>query len=236
MQGKRIKGIVFDLDGTLYSLGGRRLRMTLVLWKDIKVLRHLTGTRSWLRGRSFEGPEAFSKAFCEELGRRAGLTPEQARVWYQDRFLSNFVKMLAGKARVRPGLVDLLKRLREQGVKLAVVSDYGYVRERLRALGIPEKMFDDEQSAEDHGVLKPSARPLKALAEKWGVEPEAVVVVGDRLDLDAMSAEAAGMEFIGITEKARSSADVRGFVSWPEAVRMLENKTGVVDSHELVGA
>ncbi len=223
---KRIHGVIFDLDGTLYSLKGRRLRMVMILWKDLAVLRHLPGVRSWIRTRSFDSKEALFEAFYGELSRRARITPEKAEEWYENHFLDNFVRMLATKARMRPGLLDLLKTLRGSGVKLAVVSDFGRVSERLDALGIPPRAFDVLFAAEDLGVLKPSPKPLKALADKWGVEPETVVVVGDREDLDAVCARAAGMEFLGIREGSRPVGSGREYVSWPTALRVLEARTG----------
>ena len=221
----RIEGVVFDLDGTLYSLRGRQLRMTLALWrwKDLRVLRHLLGTRTWIRSKSYTDRKAFYAAFCEELGRRAGISPPEAGKWYENRFLGSFVNMLAKRARVRPGLLALLARLRQNGAKLAVVSDYGYVRERLDALNIPIDAFDQLCSSEDYGVLKPSPRPLTALAEEWGLNPKCIVMIGDRKDLDQASATAAGVNFLGISDRSRREKE--GFVRWREAVTFLEDRT-----------
>lgn len=220
-----IKAIIFDLDGTLYSLALRRLRMSL-LWRDLRMLRHLNGVRRWLRTRSFSDAEELHDGFCEELARRAGVSRQEAHVWYNDRFFESFIKMLAGPARLRPGLIELLTRLRCKGVKLAVVSDFGFVRERLDALGIPVDVFDDVRSAEDFGELKPSPKALTALAGKWNIEPGSVAVVGDRFDLDGICAQAAGMRFVGICEKFRSRSNGSEFFSWAEAVKILEARAG----------
>jgi FMN phosphatase YigB (HAD superfamily) len=221
----RIEGVVFDLDGTLYALPARQLRLTLALWrwKDLRVLRHLLGTRTWIRSKSYTDRKAFYAAFCEELGRRAGISPPEAGEWYENRFLGSFVNMLAKRARVRPGLLALLARLRQNGAKLAVVSDYGYVRERLDALNIPIDAFDQLCSSEDYGVLKPSPRPLTALAEEWGLNPKCIVMIGDRKDLDQASATAAGVNFLGISDRSRREKE--GFVRWREAVTFLEDRT-----------
>jgi FMN phosphatase YigB (HAD superfamily) len=117
----------------------------------------------------------------------------------------------------------LLARLRQNGAKLAVVSDYGYVRERLAALSIPLDAFDELCSSEDYGVLKPSPRPLTALAEEWGLDPKHMVMIGDREDLDQASALAAGMDFLGITDRSRPEKD--GFRHWSEAAKFLEDRT-----------
>ncbi len=226
MSAKQFQGVVFDLDGTLYSLKGRKLRMTITLWRDINLLRHMTGARSWMRTRSYESRDDFLRAFYIELGRRARVSNARAASWYEDRFLASFVKMLREKAKVRPGLQDLLTRLRQRGVKLGVLSDFGHVAERLAALRIPAGAFDAAESAEDYGVLKPSPRPLTALADRWSMAPENVVVVGDRQDLDAASAWAAGMCFLGVSDGRPGQRGRDGFVSWTEAKQTLETGAG----------
>ncbi len=219
------KGVIFDLDGTLYVLSRRKARVAAALIKDVKILRHLGGTRAWIRGQSFADRASLREAFFLELGRRARLSKEQAAEWYEDRFLSTFNEILKNKAETRPGLLPLLARLRQKKVKLAVVSDYGWVKERLLALRIPLELFDDLCASEDYGVLKPSPRPLLELAEKWGVAPESIIVVGDRDDMDGASARAAGMMFLGVADKMVFRSAKTGFVSWEEAQGLLDDRT-----------
>ena len=205
-----VRGVIFDLDGTLYVLPGMRLRLTWRLRRDLGLLRRFSAARRALRGRGFGGAAGLDEALGRELGRRAGVEPDRAAAWYRDRFLPEFVGLLADRARARPGLGELLARLRERGVRLAVVSDHPLIDERLAAIGLDPGLFDDLVAAEEHGVLKPSALPFSALARKWGVEPGAVIVVGDRLDLDAASAEAAGMGFLPAAAWSRLDGMVPG--------------------------
>jgi HAD superfamily hydrolase (TIGR01549 family) len=219
-----VNGVVFDLDGTLYVLRARKLRLTLTLLRDLNVLRHLSATRAELRATDFSGADEFYEALYGKLGQRAGISPTQAADWYKKRFLGNFVALLGRRAKTRSGLVPFLTTLGERNIRLAVVSDYPCVAERLEALGLPLSLFNDLSSSEDYGALKPSPKPFLALARKWGVEPATVLVVGDRKDLDEASARAAGMAFLGI----RDGADKRGegFVEWPEAMALIRDWTG----------
>jgi HAD superfamily hydrolase (TIGR01549 family) len=234
MTADRISGAMFDLDGTLYELPGRKLRLTLSMPGDIGMLKHIGKARKAMRDRRFPDREQLRAALWEELGRRAGVSPERARSWYLDRFMTKFVDLLRRKGRVRPGMVELLGRMQERGVKLAVVSDFGGVAERLEALRIPRQLFDDIVGAEDFGVLKPSPAPFSALAEKWGLVPSSLVVVGDRWDLDGASAEAAGMEFLGVVERGllgrRKPAE--GFFEWTYVAEQLERRTRHDVEHE----
>ncbi len=208
MTGRAARAVIFDLDGTLYTLRLMRLRMALSLLSSVGLLRQLGPARRALRGAVFSDRAALLASLHEELGRRAGTSAERARAWYEDRFLPAFVELLRRRGRLRPGLVPLLGRLRERGVRTAVVSDYGRVAERLTALRLDPGLFDDLVAAEDHGVLKPSAVPFEALALRWRLDPGEVIAVGDREDLDAASARAAGMGFVGVRDWLSASSAI----------------------------
>ncbi|MDJ0762233.1 MAG: HAD family hydrolase [Myxococcota bacterium] len=225
MSATSIKGVIFDLDGTLYTLKRSHLKMALALWRDIGLLRQVSAVRSQLRDRTFTDKHAFKKAFFAALGRRAGVAEGVAALWYEERFMACFIRMLKKHARLRPGLPELLSLLRDRGVKLAVLSDYGCVPERLAAIGIGEAMFDDVFAAEEFGTLKPSRLPLDAIAQKWGVEQEALIVVGDRQDLDQDSARLAGMEFLGIRDGMGPREPIDGFVDWQDAIAVLSDRS-----------
>jgi len=224
----RISGVIFDLDGTLYCVPGQRVRLTVALWRSIDVLRHLSAARRDLRARQFPSEEALREALFQELARRAEITPSSARAWYDHEFMEELGDMLANCATARPGLRDLLARLRGGGVKLAVVSDLGQVESRLRALGIDPDLFDDLISTEQHGVLKPSPKPLLALAQRWGLAPADIVVIGDRADLDGASAAAAGMPFFRVDNGAFPPWS-KGLASWRRIAAELEGHTGSLE-------
>jgi HAD superfamily hydrolase (TIGR01549 family) len=203
--------VLFDLDGTLYeSPWYLKLKVTALLLGDLAVLRHVNPAREWVRGRRFEDGDALVEAFHGELGRRAGLAPGQARAWYEQRFIASFLRVLEQDARARPGLASLLRELRERGLRIAVLSDYGRVAERIEALRLPVTLFDDLASAEDAGALKPSPLPFIMSARNLGLEPDEVLVVGDRKDMDGQGARAAGMAFLHVDR-------------WPRVVRELSN-------------
>ena len=214
-----IRAVVFDLDGTLYTIRRLRLWLTLKLLRDISMLRRLPSARANLRSKSFDSKDALYKALTEEIARKAKRTPEEVATWYHERFMRQFVRILAKRGNIRPGLVPLLESLRSKGAKLAVVSDYGSVPERLEALKIPLDAFNDAFGADEYGVFKPSPKPLVELARKWEITTPELLMVGDREDLDADCARAAGAEFLGIAD---GPTDNESFVTWPEAVNLLE--------------
>jgi FMN phosphatase YigB (HAD superfamily) len=205
-----VRGVIFDLDGTLYVLRGLHLSLTWRLRGELGLLRRFGAARRALRGREFGDAAGLREALGRELGDRAGVSPDRAAAWYRDRFLPELVRLLTDRAGARPGLREALVRLRGRSVRLAVVSDHPLIDERLTAIGLDPGLFEDRLATEEKGVLKPSALPFLALARKWGVEPGAVIVVGDRLDLDAASAAAAGMGFLAADAWSRLDGMVPG--------------------------
>lgn len=222
-----VEGVVFDLDGTLYTLSGLRPRMALSLWRSLGVLRHISGARRAVRQREFADGDALRGEFYRELGDRAGISQARAAEWYQEMFLPAFVALLDRHGTKRPELLKLLARLRTRGVRLAVVSDFPRVEDRLRALGIPPEAFDAVGSAEESGALKPWPRALLSVAAQWEMEPTKVLVVGDRQDLDGACAEAAGMAFLGVDNGVHRGGRGKGFVSWRAAAGTIATRTGI---------
>ncbi len=222
---ERIEGVIFDLDGTLYTMALPKLRLTLTLIKDLNILRHLSPARSSLRGKSFGDRDGFRAALFEELAKRAKVDSARAKSWYDQRFSVGFIGMLRRSAKRRPGLNGLLGELKKRGVRLGVVSDYDFVSERLEAIGIEKGLFGEAVAAEEFGVLKPSALPFDGVATRWGLEPNRILVVGDRRDLDEQSAEAAGMGFLGVGDKNFGKADHGRYESWSRVAEELNART-----------
>jgi FMN phosphatase YigB (HAD superfamily) len=189
---------------------------------DTKRLRCLFRARDAIRDRTFADRRSLYQAFAVELANRAGGTPEQVLDWYETRFMPRFIRVLRQRGQAREGLTALLERVRERGVRQAVVSDFGQVEERLRALGIPVALFDEVVGADAFGVLKPSAVPYRHLIETWGLVPAEVLLVGDRRDQDEASATLAGTDFVGIAgEKAEGGT----FLPWREVIRYIDTCT-----------
>jgi HAD superfamily hydrolase (TIGR01509 family) len=223
-----LRGIIFDLDGTLYRLPMARVLLTIRLWRSIQMLRQYGVARAALRGRSFPDAGSLGEAFARELGHLARVSPEQAARWFNEVFFEEFIALLRRWARPRRGLLGLLAELHAAGVKLAVVSDLGRVDDRLSALGIPLETFDVRMCSEECGELKPSPRAFLTAAQQLGLDPSTVLVVGDRDDLDGRAARAAKMDVIIIDNSPRllrgAAAEPRR--NWPRVVEAIVARIG----------
>jgi putative hydrolase of the HAD superfamily len=89
------------------------------------------------------------------------------------------------------GLVPLLIRLKTEGFKLAVMSDFP-IRGRLDALGLDD-WWDLAFSSEETGWLKPHPQPFLHIADTFGLQPQEVLYVGNSITYDVNGAFAAGM-------------------------------------------
>jgi FMN phosphatase YigB (HAD superfamily) len=154
--------------------------------------------RHALRGIDFENRDNYYTHFFAKLALSTRKSVEDLRNWYFHIFYPIFIKLIKEKCTLRPQLSALLKKLKERDIKMAVLSDYNFVEERLEALQLELQYFDVLASNEEYGVLKPSKRPLETIAYKMGIEPAKILMVGDKESTDGAGALLAGMPFVNI--------------------------------------
>ncbi|MBN2340142.1 MAG: HAD-IA family hydrolase [Deltaproteobacteria bacterium] len=217
-----IQGIIFDLDGTLYSMRFMKMKMTFLLMGTIGFLRNLFAARAFVRRNAYENQDQLLRAMYDELASKTGKTAVQAEQWFQGAFRAAFIRLLARGTSARSGLVSLLNCLNQKNIKLAVISDFDWVSSRLEALQIPTQLFDTLRCSEEFGVLKPAPKPFLEVAAQWNLSPNQVLVVGDRADRDGECAKNAGMSFLGITDKREKRAD---FYCWNDAREQIRART-----------
>jgi HAD superfamily hydrolase (TIGR01509 family) len=169
-------------------LTSRSLTRPARVWRQIGRFRSV---REELRelGRPAESLDALQYARpAEQLGCGADELRATVEEWIHRRPLP----YLAGC--VRPGLVAFLERLREQGVPVGVYSDYP-ARAKLEAMGLGAHFALDLCSTDaDVNAFKPHPAGFELGAARLGFEVGEVLYVGDREEVDAAGARAAGME------------------------------------------
>jgi FMN phosphatase YigB (HAD superfamily) len=226
--GRRIKAVLFDLDGTLYQQ--RRMRALMAL-----ELSTLLVTRPWSARRRLRALAAYRKAQealrvsatadvspatqLEFAAERAGVPVQEidaiVNEWMFERPLKYLPLCRAD------GLFDLLSLLDRQGLPLGVLSDYP-AEAKLRALGVAGRFSVVLCSSDlDVGRLKPHPRGFLRASEHWQIDPGDVLVVGDRLEVDAHGAAAAGMPCVIIGRPPQATASQAGvlFLSSLERLR-----------------
>jgi putative hydrolase of the HAD superfamily len=206
------RAVVFDVDGTLYAQGPVRRAMMLRLARA-HVLRPIAGTRTVrtlaayrraqeaLREAAFEGDVGVRQleAAAAKVGTHVDEVSAVVELWMETAPLD------AVAANARPGLVEVLDELARRGVALGIVSDYPATR-KLAALGLDGR-FDVVVTAQDPRVqaFKPNPRGILVALAALGVAPGDALYVGDRPEVDAAAAAAAGVRCVLVGQKDRKT-------------------------------
>ncbi|MDR1039566.1 MAG: HAD family hydrolase [Deltaproteobacteria bacterium] len=138
--------------------------------------------------------------------------PEYYRSRYKDQELSGFKPF--------PDTVEVLDRLRTEGMKTAVVTNRWLARVAVEAAGLDER-FDAIVGAEDAARPKPAPDPVLKALEILRVAPENAVMVGDS-HLDMMAAVAAGVKAVGISTGGNSAEELSKAGAWKVCGRLGE--------------
>ena len=124
--------------------------------------------------------------------------------------------------RAQPGMHAFVRDLRDRGLKLGVLSDYP-ADAKLAALGV-DGLFDSvlRAQAPEVGVFKPDPRGILVSLERLGVAPADALYVGDRADVDAVAARAAGVACAILTDqKTTEQADFLPIASFAALGRLI---------------
>ena len=191
---KMYKLVVFDLDGTLYDKRGLSLRMVLHAPWDVVKMRAERQTRARMKGL-WLGTENFVHTYNEQLAQCMGCSPLQAKEWYEQRYMPLMVKLIGKYQPLGDWVLPFVQDCQHKGIKMVVLSDYGFVNEKLQALGLEPSLFDWVLSAPELGGLKPAAELMHHVAERMGVAVEDCLVIGDREDTDGEMARRSGAQF-----------------------------------------
>jgi putative hydrolase of the HAD superfamily len=201
---RKIKGVLFDVDGTLYYQFPVRVIMIAYLIsmnilnpreliRKIKIIKAYRIAQEQLR-TSIDNTMIKSKdqfaATVDRTGESYDYVTRNITEWFDKKPLPllRFCR--------RQGLLKFLTKLKKEGMVLAVFSDYPAV-DKLKALGV-SKYFKTVVSSYDSGVtgFKPDTNGFSIAAEKMDLKPSEILYVGDRIDIDGKGAISAGMNVV----------------------------------------
>ena len=184
-----IKTVIFDLDGTLlYSLEDLKDSVNFVMKKHgfreytIDEVREAIGNGVRLLMERIL-PKDIDKNLFEEC---------------LSEFKENYSKNMYNKTKPYDGILDMLKALREEGYKIAVLSNKfdSAVKE------LSNKYFGelvDLAVGQKEGVKeKPSPLGIQEIAKELDTDIEACIMVGDS-EVDIQTANNAGIDCISVT-------------------------------------
>lgn len=195
--------VFFDLDGTLYDNRCLKFLMPLGAFRSGRPLRSLRLMAAERRCRHILAGKAGGTVGYDTLfgliSERTRIAPAQVGEWFYGNYMPLMVELIRRRCRVREGVVERIESLRREGVRVAILSDYGFIKEKLDALGIDPGLFEALLDAPSLGGLKPSPDVFRGACQCLGCSPQEALMVGDRPDTDGGS-EALGMKFVHIKE------------------------------------
>ncbi|MER6300712.1 HAD family hydrolase [Kitasatospora sp. NPDC001539] len=217
-----IRGVLFDVDDTLFDYSGSEAagllahlraggrpdasvspQAALELWRavtEIQYARFLAGELTF-RAQQYER----TRRFLAHLGRADAdhLTDEQAAAWFAG-YAAHRDAARAAFPDVAPTLAALAPRYR-----LGVVSnsDADHQRRKLHAVGLLDYVADAFVCSDQHGEAKPAPGIFLAGCAALGLPPGEVAYVGDKYVLDAEGAHRAGLTAFWL-DRAASRAPV----------------------------
>ena len=204
MDYSKVKGVIFDFDGTLYET--RKVGFNMVLENPLHMFTMLFDRliSKELIGRDFGNRENFIVEFGKRWEEKTKKPAKDCLPWYQKVFFPVMIKVLKKKYRARPKVAEIFNFLYKNNIPFAVLSDYPYVKERLEAIGLTKEEIAEPAAcycSTDFGCYKPVARPFLQIAGEMKVAPDKILVVGDRDDTDGEGARRSGMQFVQIKTK-----------------------------------
>jgi putative hydrolase of the HAD superfamily len=117
---------------------------------------------------------------------------------------------LPGIWRLEPGAFDLLSDLRVVGFRLGIISNFDLrLRDILKHVGVLG-FFEQIIISSQIGADKPSPRIFRAAIERFGVEPQEMLHVGDDTVADGDGAREMGIQTFILGLGGSSLKELRG--------------------------
>lgn len=183
------KLVIFDMDGTILD--------TLL---DLTNAVNYALDKAHLPLRSIDEVRNFVGNGIVNLMKRAigkELSKDEFDIIFKD-FCDFYEVHCDDNTKPYDGIIDLLKKLRANNIKTAVVSNKAHFGVKKLVDIHFNGLFDEYQGATDKIKIKPNPDSVNAIIDKFKINKENVVYVGDS-EVDIMTAKNAGINCISVT-------------------------------------
>ena len=140
----------------------------------------------------------------------AALPAEEAAA--KHAWLLEHERELAVASQPAPGAIELVRRLRERGCRLGILTRNAHELAllTLQAIGLDDCFAVDDILGRDEAPPKPHPGGLLHLAERWQVAPSELLMIGDyRFDLECAQAAGARSVLVNLPDNP-----------WPELTEL----------------
>lgn len=211
----KIKAVIFDLDGTLYSNKKMKfylscniitkLAISPQIFREIKTIRYFRKLRENLINHENQNlAEKQYQIVASKLQIQTSEVRETVNKW-----MFKIPEKYLPKCKHKD--IDALwERLKEKQIPICIFSDYP-VEDKLKALDLDYNISVCSTDKEID-ALKPNPKGLYKIVEKIGVTIQECLFIGDRDDKDGQCARNAGMPYL-IFGKPSSNGDKERYFS-----------------------
>jgi len=201
----KIMAVSFDMDGTLYPYFMMYVTGFKLFLQYPKFTFHFNRIRKQIR--KVRHIKDFRQKQAELLANRMKIDPVRAMKLIEKIIYGKWIDSFKG-IRPFPYLIQVLEKIRELKLKLALLSDYP-VERKLKFLGLSD-FWDLKFSAEEVHNLKPNPECFKELSKRLNIPSDNILYVGDTYHYDIVGAHNIGMRTAHFTKRAveNSIADI----------------------------
>ena len=201
---KKIKAVIFDVDGTLYTQSKLRKQMlrSLLLyyglrpWRlgEMRLLQHFRTEREKRAGDCGGDLANAQYNWCAEKGKYPIEKVKQVVDYWMFQYPNQYLA-----ACTYPGTQAFFRALHQRGIKIAIYSDY-QAHDKLAAMGLQADLI---VSSTDPAVdrLKPDPKGLLYITQQLQLQPAECLFIGDRPELDGECARKANMPYLIVEKK-----------------------------------
>lgn len=198
-----IKAVIFDFD---YTLGDSTDGIAASANYALEKLGYAQSSRKDI-SRTIGLP------LRETFFRLSGSDNEQEAALFSGYFKEKADEVMVSSTNLYDGVKESLTMLKRSGIKTAIVTS----KLRYRIEGILEKfnateLIDLIVGSDDVKVEKPSPEGLLSVIDRFGLNKEDVIYVGDSI-VDAKTAENANVSFIGVLTGTTTRQDFNAYKS-----------------------
>lgn len=212
------KLIIFDLDGTLLNTIDDLAMATNHALAENGYPTHPVEAYNFFVGNGIN--KLFERALPEEAR-----TPENVQL-IRASFIPFYDAHKLDLTRPYDGIPELLKTLRDNGVKLAIASNkYQLATEKLVNYYFPDTPFIAVFGQRENVPIKPDPTVVEDIRRLVNAEQAETLFVGDS-GVDMLTAQHAGVTAVGVTWGFRSAEELRTYnpdylVAKPDDIRLL---------------
>ncbi|PWS29210.1 hypothetical protein DHW03_05145 [Pedobacter yonginense] len=202
---RKIKLVIFDVDGTLYDQSKLRWRMLFALlgyyffrpwrYKDFLILHHFRAEREKKAGFFGDNLNQLQYEWCKE---QVNLPLSRIKK-VVDKWIFDYPNQYLASCKY-PDLDFFFQSLRNQHIRIAVYSDYdAELKLKAMNLNVDLSVASTDQSV---NAMKPLPNGLIKILTKFSIEDKnSCLFIGDRVELDGECAKRAGVPYLIITKQ-----------------------------------